>query len=578
MTSSIGKTASLLLACGLIAGLAGSTAPRTSNTSPWVSDFYVGYMASTYPPSAIDFSSLTHVMVFSVLPQADGTLDTRLFLDATTGPALARDIAQRAHAAGKRAVLVIGGTGTAPQFEGATNALNRPAFVQRLTQTVTGWGFDGVDIDWEPLPAADHTAMLALIADLRAALPGLIVTADVPWLNANFALSASDTAFYPQLASVVDQMNVMTYGMADSWSGWAVWHSSAVQGEAAAYPSSVASSVRLYVGAGVPVAKLGIGVGFYGSCWNAPATAPRQAPNGSRVVASDNTISAANIANLYYSAANARYDTAADAPYLTFAWPTGPAGCTFLSYEDETSIAAKGVFARTMGVGGASIWQLNEGYNPSAADPSSLLHAVGRAFLDAAPPPVSSTSTGLASSATASVTGQRVTFTATVTGDNGTPTGSVTFVDGATALGSALLSGGRASLSTSALGVGTHAILAVYGGGAGFAPSTSPPLTQTVNPALTATMLGSSRNPSKSRWQVTFTATVSAVSPGSGIPTGSVRFYDGAALLGTVSLSASRASFKTSTLARGTHAIVAVYAGSAAYASSTSSVLTQIVR
>src|SRR5438874_13707724 len=72
-----------------------------AGTGKWVSGFYVGYMSSIYPPSAIDFSSLTHVMVFAVLPRADGTLDTSLFIDSTTGPKVAQAVATRAHAAGK---------------------------------------------------------------------------------------------------------------------------------------------------------------------------------------------------------------------------------------------------------------------------------------------------------------------------------------------------------------------------------------------------------------------------------------------------------------------------------------------
>jgi chitinase len=346
----------------------------------WVSGFYVGWTASSYPPSAIDFSSLTHVMVFSVLPHADGTLDTALFIDAVNGPLVAQDVARRAHAAGKKAILTVGGAGTGTAFAGATGS-NMTMFVQNLAQTVTNWGFDGVDIDWEPLSSANYSAMLALISQLRTAKPGIIVTADVGWQNINFPLSTSDALFYSQLAQAVDQMNVMTYSMADNWGGWVVWHSSALYGEGGNHPSSVSSTARMYVNAGVPAAKLGLGIGFYGSCWNAPATAPLQSPGSSHVVGSDNTFGFANIMNLYYSPFNYRYDSVAEAPYLTFASPSGPSGCTFISYEDETSVAAKANYARQAGLGGTIIWQLNEGYNPSAADSSSLLHAVGHAFL-----------------------------------------------------------------------------------------------------------------------------------------------------------------------------------------------------
>jgi hypothetical protein len=91
------------------------------------------------------------------------------------------------------------------------------------------------------------------------------------------------------------------------------------------------------------------------------------------------------------------------------------------------------------------------------------------------------TSTNLTSSANPAAAGTPVTFTATITSGSGTPTGSVTFKDGATNLGTATLAGGIATLSTSALTVGTHSITAVYAGNLPFAASTSAPLAQAIN-------------------------------------------------------------------------------------------------
>ena len=358
--------------------------PRAAAAGPWVAGFYAGWSSDVYPPSAIDFNSLTHVMVFSVLPRTDGTLDTSLFIDSVNGPLVAKDVAQRAHAAGKKAILTVGGSDTYFQFEGATSAASMNAFVQNLVNTVRAWGFDGVDIDWEPLLPADYSAMVGLVHNLRAANPGMLITADVAWLNANFPLSTGDALFYAQLGAAVDQMNIMTYGMADNWGGWVSWHSSALYGEGANHPSSVSSSARMYLNAGVPASKLGIGIGFYGSCWNSPANAPLQALGLSQVVASDNTMTFAAIKNSYYTASSYHYDATAEAPYLSFSTPTGASQCTFVSYEDETSVAAKAQYVIQSGLGGAIIWQLAEGYNPAAPDPSSLLHAVGRSFLNTA--------------------------------------------------------------------------------------------------------------------------------------------------------------------------------------------------
>src|SRR5262249_50875263 len=115
----------------LVAAVSAPAAPQATRpaAAKWVSGFYVGYMADIYPPSAIDFGSLTHVMVFSVRPQRNGTLDTALFIDRVNGPRTAQDVATRAHAAGRKAILVIGGSDTQAGFTGATSSENLSTFV-----------------------------------------------------------------------------------------------------------------------------------------------------------------------------------------------------------------------------------------------------------------------------------------------------------------------------------------------------------------------------------------------------------------------------------------------------------------
>ena len=77
---------------------------------------------------------------------------------------------------------------------------------------------------------------------------------------------------------------------------------------------------------------------------------------------------------------------------------------------------------------------------------------------------------------------------------------------------------------------------------------------------------------------MTFTATVTAKSPGGGIPTGTVTFKDGPSTLGTATLNGSgQAMFTTSTLAAGSHPITASYGGDANFKGGTSPKFTQTV-
>src|ERR1051326_7269469 len=191
----------------------------------------------------------------------------------------------------------------------------------------------------------------------------------------------------------------------------------------------------------------------------------------------------------------------------------------------------------------------------------------------------SSTTTDISSS-NPSVFGQMVTFTSTVAGVVAKlPTGTVTFKDGGSALGTQTLDGsGHATFSTSGFSVATHSITVTYNGDTTYNASTSTTLSQAVNKANSSTVFTSSSNPA-CQGPVSFTATVSAVAPGSGIPTGTVQFKDGAANLGTAqTLNASgQATLTTSSLAAGTHSITALYNGSTSFNTSTSAGATQTI-
>jgi len=116
-----------------------------------------------------------------------------------------------------------------------------------------------------------------------------------------------------------------------------------------------------------------------------------------------------------------------------------------------------------------------------------------------------------------------------------------------------------------------------YNGSTDFNTSTSGVLAQTVNKATTKTTLVSSHNPSVFGQSVTFTATVAAVAPGSGTPTGTVTFKNGGTVFGSGTLVSGKVTFSTSILTRGTHSITTVYAGSVDHLGSTSGALMQTV-
>jgi hypothetical protein len=193
----------------------------------------------------------------------------------------------------------------------------------------------------------------------------------------------------------------------------------------------------------------------------------------------------------------------------------------------------------------------------------------------------------LSSSRNPSNTGQSVTLTANLSMSAGPVAGSVQFWDGATLLGTSNISSNRATLTTSALPNGSHAITARYLGSATAPPAISGVLVQAVggsswrNRSTTASV-ASSANPAALGTTVTFTATIGGSS--SSVPTGRVLFMiDGVVVGGAagiavtpVSGSTVRAVLPVSGLARGAHKVTVTYLGDTNYKGSTA-LVTQTV-
>jgi len=366
---------------------AGNGAPALANNTlfaatfdpVWVLGYHVGYEADMYPTDKIDFAAMSHVVIGPVTPNTDGTLDTTFDIDPANGPLWAMAVAQAAHAASRHALLMIGGAGSIDGWRGAAGNANRATFVANLIAEMDAIGADGLDLDWEPLETGDQANFIALAQALRGQRPAMLLTVPVNWINANFA---APDPFYGSIAPLFDRIDAMTYEMDYDKFGWNSWFTSALHDETGATPSSIDVTVDFYLGSGVPRSKLGLGVGFYGVCWQG-VTGPRQTIGaGAGVVGSDNTYSYHNIVNAYYSAANHHYDAAAQQPYLASALAFGPApSCNYLSYEDASSIAAKGAYARANGLAGTIIWNIGEGYVPEAVgQENALLDAVQAAF------------------------------------------------------------------------------------------------------------------------------------------------------------------------------------------------------
>ncbi len=191
------------------------------------------------------------------------------------------------------------------------------------------------------------------------------------------------------------------------------------------------------------------------------------------------------------------------------------------------------------------------------------------------------TTTTLTSDANPLLAGATLHLTATValaTGEtaDGPLTGQVTFADGATSLGTASLDGsGHATLAVNTLAVGSHILVASYGGATNYAISSSAPITQQVQKTATTVSVTQSATTVLAGTPMSFTATVTS---STGIPTGAVTLYDGGTSIQTATLNAQGiASFSTSTLSSTSHTLAIGYSGDTSYQTSASAPWTETV-
>src|SRR5208282_5212354 len=205
----------------------------------WSTGYYPGWEQSSMPASNIDFTALTHIIHFSVIPNTDGTLNS-----SANGVTLANstDIVAQAHSAGKPVLICVGGAGSESDFQAATSNNTLAVFISSLTNFMATRDYDGVDLDWEPLTAADAGQFTNLVNGLRSALNAfpqhelLTVAA-----GAYPPYGDPPTAEYTMFASLqnqFDQINIMTYDLSGPYSGWVTWFNSPIYDGGYRFPSS----------------------------------------------------------------------------------------------------------------------------------------------------------------------------------------------------------------------------------------------------------------------------------------------------------------------------------------------------
>jgi GH18 family chitinase len=185
----------------------------------------------------IPYDRLTHINYSFLTPNADGT-----FNPIVNGWKL-KKIVETGDTRDVQVLISVGGWGWDKQFEEmAADPESRGAFVRNLKAFVDEYQLDGADIDWEyPDPGQSSLNFLALIRELRAAMPDKLLTTAVVAYGDEYGMGVPSETF-----ELFDFVNIMTYAGRD--------HGTMEQFN---------KGLEYWSGRGLPEEKIVLGVPFY---------------------------------------------------------------------------------------------------------------------------------------------------------------------------------------------------------------------------------------------------------------------------------------------------------------------------
>lgn len=228
-------------------------------------------------------------------------------------------------------MLSVGGWGSGRFSEMAATAENRKKFARDCLRVVDEFKLDGIDIDWEyptsnaakisssPDDTQNYTLLMQEIRNQigKSKLLTLASVADAKYID------------FKAIEPIVDFVNIMTYDM-----GRPPYHHAGLYRSKYTSGISVDEAVTAHLNAGMPLAKLVLGIPFYG--------------HGNNGIA--DFIDYREIVNL--TRFKKQWDEAAKVPFLEN--EKGEFVCT---YETPESIAIKCAYLLNRGMLGAMYWE-----------------------------------------------------------------------------------------------------------------------------------------------------------------------------------------------------------------------------
>ena len=342
-----------------------------------------GIYEKGYEVEALPAERLTHVIhAFArISPEGEmAVIDPWADLERAIGPdrwdtpvrgnfgAYARLKAAHPHL---RVLIAVGGWFDSGRFSDvAATPAARAKFAASVRAFCLQYGFDGVDLDWEyPVVATDVNSNVRPEDGENYALLAGAIRAEFDAQSATDGKRYEITAAMPAgfdkferinlaaLAAQLDLINLMTYDFHGRWIAAQTGHNAPLF-RSAMDPNpryNTDEAVRGYLAAGVPAAKIALGIPAYGYGWQGVAS---PVPFGSASGVGPGTLSVEPGFYDYRTVAalvrdnpgTERWDEAAQASFFYN-------GDLWIGYDSPRALRRKLEYARDLGLGGVMFWE-----------------------------------------------------------------------------------------------------------------------------------------------------------------------------------------------------------------------------
>ena len=340
---------------------------------------YVFAHNAALPPGLVDARAVTRIN-YAFANIKDGRIITGSDEDANN---LASLVARRKGKPSLTILVSVGGWLWSTDFSDfALTKDSRARFIQSVMDFLILYHLDGLDIDWEypgmagsghPFRAEDKRNFTLLLKELRKRFEAETQKHGRS-LYLTIAAGASDEYLaHTEMANAskyVDTVNLMAYDYYEPGSGPLTGnHAPLFTNPADPMKISGDASVKAFQRAGVPAAKIILGVPFYGHTWGEVADREHGLFQPGKPIPNAYAPYSLIETTMLDHGFTRFWDSTASVPYLYSADRH-----VFVSYEDPQSIAAKCSYVLTHKLGGVMFWDYS-------SDPSGkLLGAINQSL------------------------------------------------------------------------------------------------------------------------------------------------------------------------------------------------------